>query len=175
MKALRIILIGLVAGAALPVLADGAQAQDGLAAGTAAGQCVRGCAALKRECVATGRTTALACKLDCRANTAPTELGTCMRGCSSAFGDTKDMCRADQRPASPAADGTVDGACLGACGSDLADCAKAVGSDGRTCRKGCRDADDRPACLAACGAAAQAGGQSCVDAFTACGASCGAP
>ena len=176
MKALRIILIGLVAGAALPVLADGAQAQDGLAAGTSAAQCVRGCAALKRVCVATGRTTALACKLDCRANTAPTELGTCMRGCSSAFGDTKDMCRADQQTCiAGCRDGTVDGACLESCGSDLADCAKAVGAAGKTCRTGCRSAADRHSCMADCGAAAQAGGEACAAVFASCGASCGAP
>ena len=176
MKALRIILIGLIAGAALPVLADGAQAQDGLAAGTSAAQCVRGCAALKRECVQTGRTTMLACKLDCRENTAPTELGTCMRGCSTAFRDTKDMCRTDQKACiGGCRDGTVDGACLGLCGSDLADCAKAVGDAGRTCRKGCRSADDRPSCLTGCGAAAQAGGEACAADFANCGASCGAP
>jgi hypothetical protein len=60
----------------------------------AASTCVRECANAKRQCVKDGRTTALACKQDCRAITEPTALGDCMRGCSADFRDTKGTCRA---------------------------------------------------------------------------------
>ena len=36
----------------------------------------------------------LACKLDCRNNSDPTELGDCMRGCMEVARSAKDVCRA---------------------------------------------------------------------------------
>ena len=183
MKAPRVLFVSAASAVVLTVLAGGAQAQDGVAAGTSAAQCVRGCSLQKRDCVATGRTTSLACKLTCRETSPRSELGTCMRGCSTAFRDTKDACRATQKacivacrtstPMNGAA--PVDAGCFGSCGSDLGDCARDVVTAGRTCVKGCRDTDDRLDCLQGCGADAVAGGEACGDAFAACGTSCPAP
>src|SRR5262249_50436020 len=156
----RVFMIAVMACAAIPVLAVTAHAGDGLAAGTSAGQCVRGCSAQKKACIQAARTTALSCKGDCRANTAPTELGACMRGCAATFRDSKDTCRADQktcitgcRPAPPVAGApAVDASCLGSCGTDLAECARGVVTTAKTCLTGCRTAPDRLPCLKDCAA-----------------------
>jgi hypothetical protein len=180
MQSLRIAVIAIVAGAAVPVLCATAHAQ-GVPAGTAAAQCVKGCAMQKKACVQTARTVALACKQDCRQNTAPDQLGTCMKGCSSTFRATKDTCRADQqtciagcRAAGPGGGGAgIDSAaCLGTCGSDLADCARGVTSAAKDCVSGCRGAPDRLACLQGCGAAAETGAQTCASNFEMCSTSC---
>lgn len=183
MKAQRVLFAVVAAAIAVPVFASGAHAAVGLAAGTSAAQCVRGCAAQKRECIQTARTTSLACKLDCRETSAPRDLGTCMRGCSGSFRDSKDACRADQqtciagcRSSTPAnATLPVDASCFASCGSDLADCAHAVIDAGRTCLTGCRTDPDRRGCLQGCGAAAATGGEACAANFEACGSSCPAP
>jgi len=180
MKSLRVIVIAIVAGAAVPILAGGAYAAVGLPAGTSAAQCVRGCSMQKKECIQTARTTALACKLDCRTNTAPTALGACMKGCSSTFRGTKDTCRADQKTCiAGCTSGTpiggttaVDAACLSSCGTDLAACAGGVIATAKTCLGGCRTAPDRLSCLQGCGAAAETGGQTCATEFETCGTSC---
>ena len=183
MKALRVLFVSAASAVVLSVFAGGAQGQDGVAAGTTAAQCVRGCAMQKKECVQTGRVTSLACKLTCRETVPRPELDTCMRGCSTAFRDTKDACRATQkacitgcRTSTPmTAAVPVEAGCLGGCGTDLADCARDVITAGRGCLKGCRSADDRHSCLQGCGAEAVAGGEACFDGFVACGTSCPAP
>jgi len=56
--------------------------------------CVRECAIAKRDCVHDSRVAKLACKLDCRTNSDPTELGDCMRGCMQVAREAKTICRA---------------------------------------------------------------------------------
>src|SRR5262245_22680928 len=148
MQSFRALMIAVMAGAVVPLLAGAAHAGVGLAAGTSAGQGVRGCSAQKKACVQAARTVPLSLKRDCREDTAPTELGTCMRGCSTTFRDSKDTCRADQktcitgcRAASPGGGGSsADVACHGSCGMDLADCARGVVTAAKTCLTGCRTA-----------------------------------
>ena len=179
MQSFRTFMIAVMACFVVPVLAGAAHAGDGLAAGTSAGQCVRGCSAQKKACIQAARTVSLACKRDCRENSAPTELGACMRGCSTTFRDSKDTCRADQktciagcRAASDGGASSAEVACNGSCGMDLADCARGVVTAAKTCLTGCRTAPDRLACLQGCAATAMTGAQTCASNFESCGTGC---
>ena len=180
MQSFRVSVVALAAAAAVPLLAATAYAGPGVPTGTSAAQCVRGCAVAKRSCVQTARTVSLACKADCRANSAPTALGACMRGCSDTFRASKDLCRTDQKScigdckAGMPAGGqsAVDGSCLGSCGMELGQCAQGVVDAARTCIRGCRTSDDRPACLGGCAEAAQTGAEACASGFETCGTGC---
>jgi hypothetical protein len=179
MRSFRVVVVTVVAAVAVSFLAAAAHAQ-GVPTGTSAGQCVLGCNMQKKACVQGGRTVSLACKQTCRDTVAPTELGACMKTCSSAFRTTKEMCRADHQScktgckSSTAAGGSapVDPNCLGGCGAALGECARDVATTAKTCVKGCRSAPDRLACLQECADIALAGAEACASAFEACGVGC---
>jgi hypothetical protein len=181
MQAIRSLVVATVAAAAIPLLAATAHAAGhGVTAGTSAAQCVRGCAIQKKACIQTARATSLTCKQDCRTNSAPQDLGTCMKGCSTTFRSTKDGCNATQKTCIGAchpASGTPESepammSCRGSCGTDLADCAGGVVTAARTCLSGCRSATDRLSCFQGCAADAQSGAEGCGSTFETCGSSC---
>jgi hypothetical protein len=182
MQALRVILIGVVASAAIPLVASSAHAHPGIGrpAGTTAA-CVVGCNMQKKGCIATARVAALACKQDCRQNAAPGQRGACMQGCMTTFRSSNGTCRSDQRtciegcvPASPGAGGStgVASSCRGTCGMDLAGCVQGVVTTARTCVGGCRTAADRLMCLESCASSAQSVAETCASDFQTCGSSC---
>ena len=185
MQSFRVMVVAVMAGAAIPVLAATAHATPGggIPAGTSAAQCVRGCNAQKKTCIQAARTIALACKLDCRQNTVPNQLGTCMKACATTFRGSKDMCRtvkkdciAGCRPPAPVGGApSVDASCLGTCGTDLAECAQGVITPAKACVRGCRSAPDRLMCLQGCAATAAMGGEACASDFETCGTSCASP
>ena len=82
---------GRLGGAAPALLAVGLLAVVGSAEATT---CVHDCAVAKRQCVKDARTVTHACKESCRANSDPTALGDCMRGCAREFREAKHTCRA---------------------------------------------------------------------------------
>ena len=182
MQPFRTLVVATLAVAAIPLLAATAHASGhGVSAGTSAAQCVRGCAMQKKACVQSARTTSLACKQDCRTNSAPPDLGTCMKGCSTTFRDTKDGCNAAQKtcietchPAAGGADGddAATMSCRGGCGTSLADCAKGVVGTAKTCLTGCRSTTDRLSCFQGCAADAQSGAEGCASDFETCGSGC---
>jgi len=179
MQVIRSLVVTTLAAAVIPLFAATAHATPpGVAAGTSAAQCVRGCAMQKKACIQTARTTALACKQDCRANSAPQDRGTCMRGCSTAFRTSKDSCNAAQKTCittcHPAAGGDDAGAmsCRGGCGTDLAGCAKDVIAAAKSCKTGCRTATDRLSCFQNCASDAETGAEGCASGFEMCGSSC---
>ena len=133
--------------------------------------CPAVCGVQKRTCVQTARVAALACKETCRADRAPTALGACMRGCSSAFRAAKGNCRAERRGCLDGC-GTPPGGCVGICGKDLATCVRGVTGDARACLGGCRTADDRRACVAECTTGLRDGNAACRGEFQACKGGC---
>ena len=117
-----------------------------------------------KACVQTARTTKLACKIDCRTNSSPTDLGACMRGCTTTFRSAKDTCRSDlQTCISGCQGGSADGAftgapsdaCAGDCGEALSTCAQDVITGAKVCAQDCRAASDRLSCLQDCAAACE--------------------
>jgi hypothetical protein len=181
MQSLRVILIGVVASAAIPVLAGSAYAHSGIgrAAGTTAA-CVVACNMEKKGCISTARVAALACKQDCRQNAAQGQLGACMQACMTTFRSSKDTCRSDQRtciggcvpPTAGGGDLTAATSCFGTCGADLAECVQGVVTTARTCVGDCRTASDRLTCLEGCATGAQTGAETCASDFQTCGSSC---
>jgi hypothetical protein len=151
--------------------------------GAAAAQtCQAGCGLQMKACVQTARTTMLACKVDCRTNAAPGDLGVCMRSCTSALRSAKTVCRGDLASCLGSCS-SVAGAfvssttsdCAGGCGQSLGACAQGVVTDARACVKGCSSAADRLACLQGCASAAQSGAETCASDFSSCLSGCGAP
>jgi len=171
MKLGRALLVLAVAGPFL--LAGRADAQT----------CQAGCGLQKKACIQTARVTSLACKMDCRTNSSPTDLGTCMRGCTTTFRSAKDTCRSDHQSCiSGCQGGSADGAftggsppdtaCAGNCGDELGTCAQGVVTTAKACVQGCRGISDPLSCLQGCAAAAEAGGEACATAFQACITGC---
>jgi hypothetical protein len=147
--------------------------------GTALAQtCSSGCGLQMRACLQGARTTNVACKLDCRTNSAPGDLRSCMLGCRDAFRPAKAACRNDIHdcvasctPTTPPGGGG-GGACLGDCGEALHLCAQGVLVQAKTCISGCTAGPDRLACLADCAAAAKSGAAACASDFGTCTESC---
>lgn len=143
----------------------------------AASGCVLGCNMVKKECIRSARVDKLACKVGCRETAAPGDLGSCMRGCTDTFRTTKrevclpnhEACRGDCLPSG----GTTPDGCLMHCGGDLATCARAVVTAGRTCVQGCRTDPDRLGCLSGCADIAEHDAGVCEDQFTGCVGDCG--
>jgi hypothetical protein len=168
MRILGIAIVGLTLSAF--VLAGEAVAQS----------CQPGCGSQMKACVQTARTTMLACKADCRANAAPSDLGTCMHTCTTGYRSAQSACRGDMANCR-ASCSSVAGAfvsstnCAGGCGQTLGTCAQGVVTNARACVKGCTSASDRLSCLEACASAARSGAQACASDFSSCLSGCGAP
>jgi len=173
MKLGRVLLVIAVAGPFL--LAGRVDAQT----------CQAGCGLQKKACLQTARVTSLACKMDCRTNSSPTDLGMCMRGCTTTFRSAKDTCRSALRTCiagcqGGSADGAFTGspantACAGNCGEDLGTCAQEVVTAAKACAQGCRGTSDPRTCLQGCASAAQGGGEACASSFQACITACSPP
>ena len=135
--------------------------------------CVLGCNMVKKECVLTGKTLKLACKLDCRDNAPPEERGACKRVCTDTFRTTKrEICRPNHQTCREGC-ATVDpDDCLMTCGETLAMCARGVVTEGRACVSGCRSDPDRLGCLLGCASDAEAGAALCEGEFTGCVGGC---
>lgn len=149
-----------------------------LLTGDAAAQtCQSGCGLQKKACVQSARTVKLACKLDCRTNSAPVDLGACMDGCVDKFRSSKDSCHAALSGCLGTCEAPPDGSgeCVDGCGQDLAACAQGVVTEARTCVKDCKAVPDHLSCLAACGATAEAGAEICAANFSSCEGDCGSP
>ena len=144
--------------------------------------CQAGCGLQMKACVQTARTTKLSCKMDCRTNSSPTDLGACMRGCTTTFRSAKDTCRAGlQTCISGCQGGSADGAftgsptdtaCADDCGQALGTCAQGVVTTAKACARDCRGTSDPRSCLQACASAAQSGGEACGASFQTCLAAC---
>ena len=145
--------------------------------------CQAGCGLQNKACIQTARTTKLSCKMDCRTNSSPGDLGTCMRGCTSTFRTAIASCRAGlQTCISGCQGGSADGAftgsptggtaCAGNCGEGLGTCAQGVVTTAKACVQGCRGTSDPLSCLQGCASAAQSGGQACAASFQACITAC---
>jgi hypothetical protein len=138
--------------------------------------CAAGCGVEAKACLKAARMTKLACTMDCRANSAPTDLGACLVGCVDAFRTAKTSCRSGVQGCVQGCGPTSSGgdpACLGACGAALGQCARGVAATGRECVQGCRTASDRLGCLEACGTAARSGAGECAATALSCAAGCG--
>lgn len=151
-----------------------------------ADDCPVGCAAQNKADLQAARTTMLACQADCRQNAAPTDRGTCLRGCTDVFQAAKDAARTDHAECitsctEPTPDASTGGAaapttpCRGTCGQDLSTCARGVVSAAKTCIRSCQAASDRVACLEACAAAAETQAATCADDFATCTGACPVP
>jgi hypothetical protein len=173
----RVVLIAVVAGLAIPLFAGTARAHTppGVSAGTTAA-CVVGCNMQKKGCIQMARGTALACKLNCRQTVAPTQLGSCMQGCMSTFQSSILTCRTNQKTCIagcvPAMAGGGGSSCAGTCGMDLGGCAQGVASGLKTCMTGCRTATDRLTCVQGCLSTAQSGSGMCAMDAATCNAGC---
>ncbi len=167
MKSLRV--VGLLVAASLFALVGSVQAQS----------CPAGCDMQKKACIRTARVATLACRLDCRATAAPTNLGTCMRGCTDEFRAAKSTCGADHTDClgscTPTPPGSCTGAFLDSCGQGLAACARDVVAQAKTCVQGCGTALDRLGCLQGCANAAQHDAATCAANFAACVGTCACP
>ena len=196
MQSVRVMMVAAWAVLIVPLLANRADAHlgFGVPAGTATAQCVVGCNMQKKGCFQTARTTALACRQNCRMSSTPTAIGSCMRGCVSTFISSVFTCHTDQQtclegcfpsgpPSTPGPRPTPGppptpgpgGNCLGTCGMDLAGCAQGVVSQAKTCLAGCRTATDRLACLMGCATSAKSGADTCATDFQSCRSDCPAP
>jgi len=141
--------------------------------------CPRACGLQKKACLEGPRANMAACRLDCRTNGTPDELGACLHGCAETFRSDREACRGGVAdcvatcgsPESSASTSTP-AACLGACGQDLGACARDVVTEARGCVHDCHSASDRLGCLQLCGATAQGGAEACASAFTSCRADC---
>ncbi len=58
--------------------------------------CAAGCGAQNVTCLKAARVTRASCKMDCRANSAPADLGSCMRGCNNTFRPARTTCHTNQ-------------------------------------------------------------------------------
>jgi hypothetical protein len=182
MQTLRAMTVAALAVLLIPLFSSRAHAHPGFGvpAGTATAQCVVGCNMQKKGCIQSARTTALACKQNCRATSAPTAIGSCARGCMTTFLSSVTTCRTDQKtclagcvpsgPPSgpPPTPSSSDVSCLGTCGMDLAGCAQGVVSQAKTCITGCRTATDRLTCFQGCATSATSGAQTCATDFQTC-------
>ncbi len=138
--------------------------------------CAAGCGAQTVTCLKAARVTRASCKMDCRANSAPADLGSCMRGCNNTFRPARTTCHTNQtscvqtcRPAP----GSSNPACPGACGQDLGTCNHAVAAALRPCVTGCAPGSGRQSCIAGCLSTAQSGAATCASDFQSCTAACG--
>lgn len=164
--------------------------------GEAAAQaCEEGCGLQVKACMSNAIPAMLACKLDCRASTIPTELGVCMRGCSDIFDVAKDGCRADLRdceeacepgptpdpipdpsedPSDPPEPTPDVSTCLDECGLSLGTCASGVTATTRACITECRaGTHKRGGCMKQCVGPAKEGAQLCGEGFRTCMLECG--
>lgn len=163
--------------------------------------CEDGCGLQIKPCMADAIPEMLACKLDCRTNTIPTELGICMRGCSDVFQAAKEGCRLEVQdceeacegiddppsdPEDPAADPTEDpivepddgspAACVQECGQTLGTCARDVTTSTRSCITDCRSGEHkRGTCMKQCVGPAKESAQLCATGFRSCMTDCGIP
>jgi hypothetical protein len=138
--------------------------------------CLPGCGLQAKACIQTARTTALACKTDCRANASPEDLEGCLGTCWSGFRSDKRDCRAGIAECATGclALGTNgDDPCLGACGQGLATCAGGVIAEGRTCVTDCKSSVDPLSCFGGCVSEATASAQACASEFGVCLNDCG--
>jgi len=141
--------------------------------------CGAGCGAQTAACLKTARVTRSSCRMDCRANSAPADVGSCSRGCTDTFRSDRTTCRSNQPscvqacdPSSASAGDPSTAACLGACGEDLGACARNATANLRTCVTGCRTASDVRSCLEGCAAPAQADTAACAADFQSCAGTC---
>jgi hypothetical protein len=139
--------------------------------------CGAGCGAQTVTCVKTARVTRASCKMDCRANSTPADLGSCMRGCGSTFRASQTTCHTDHascvQACQPAPGGSSNPACPGACGQDLGTCNHGVAAALHTCVTSCAPGPGRHACIAGCLSTAQSGAATCASDFQSCTAACG--
>jgi hypothetical protein len=134
--------------------------------------CGAGCGLQMKACLQTAKTGTLSCKMDCRTNSDPNGLGTCMRGCKDTFRSNKTTCRGGLRDCIGSCAPSPNG-CAGDCGQGLATCAQGVVSQAKTCLQGCRTVSDRLSCLQGCASQAQQGAAGCANDFASCLTACG--
>ena len=160
----------------LAILAFALLIPMGLLTDAHAQACALGCIPQAKACILTARTTALACKADCRENSTPEELGGCLAGCWSTFRSEKKDCRdgiAECASGCLALGANGDDPCVGGCGQGLATCAGGVVTDGRTCVTNCKSSADPLTCFGGCVGDATVAGQKCASDFRTCLSDCG--
>ncbi len=144
-------------------------------------ECWRGCKMQTRECIVTAaRTAKKACKIDCGESAGTDGRRSCVRGCIDTFRADVALCKDERGACSdvcelPDLDSTVDGDCVGSCGSALGDCARPVIDSGKDCVGTCKDGERSELfpCLEGCIAAAIEGARICGEGFTGCIGDCG--
>jgi len=165
----------LAVGLSLPIV--------GALCGPAVAQtCPAACGLQKKACLMGPRAKMAACKLGCRMNAEAGDLGACLHGCADDFRFDRGTCRggaaecvATCRSSESSAASNASPSCLGSCGQDLGECARAVAMKARGCIRDCRSASDRRACLELCGDTAHGDAQNCASVFASCRTDCGVP
>jgi len=165
----------LAVGLSLPIV--------GALCGPAVAQtCPAACGLQKKACLMGPRAKMAACKLGCRMNAEAGDLGACLHGCAGDFRFDRGTCRggaaecvATCRSSESPAASNASPSCLGSCGQDLGECARAVAMKARGCIRDCRSASDRRACLELCGDTAHGDAQNCASVFASCRTDCGVP
>ncbi len=155
----------------------GLGAMFALTAHAASPPCPAGCGTQTVACLKTARMAKRSCRMDCRANSASSDVGSCVRGCVGTFRSAQTTCHTDQtscvQACRPSPGGSSNAACLGACGQDLGTCAHSVAAAHKTCVTGCARGSGRQPCITGCLSTAQSGAARCASDFQSCTAACG--
>ena len=148
-----------------------------LTAHAATPPCPAACGTQTVACLKTARMAKRSCRMDCRANSASTDLGSCIRGCVGTSRSAQTTCHTDQtscvQACHPSPGGSSNAACLGTCGQDLGACAHGAATALKTCVTGCAPGSGRHSCVAGCLSTAQSGRAGCVSDFQSCTTACG--
>ncbi len=166
MRLFRLVLLALLA---VGLLGTSVRAQE----------CASDCALQRRGCMREARTAMRGCSLQCREGDADTA---CLRACVDGFVGAKNVCRDDlvkclggcsTAPAPESRPSAPTGGCRAGCASDLNGCVRDVRVSARECARGCADAADKMACVAACTEQSRSGSARCREGLRSCLGRCG--
>lgn len=139
--------------------------------------CHAGCKGELKGCLESARAAKIDCRLACRSDADPADVGTCLQGCREAFRSGRRTCRGGTSTCVAACReapvSTASAACLGECGVALGQCARDVTSDRPGCFAGCPNGPDRHACVEECLAPTSDGIEDCLAEAADCRAACG--